>query len=212
VGKGNAIIGQARASGLFPLLRSQRPVYCLKNERTAGSFVLTSNRRVFERYVSQRLITQNQKFKTIAKDTHNAYGNVIQPAGRSILLKIQNIAQTNGHNKRITANPAAMDCRPKKEGVHIPLRVNWTAKSTMAIFFQPAISATKILAQAQPISAYKIIHTGPKIQFGGAMEGKLSDPYQCQVASDFMLQVPAKPTSSHIATQAKGNNQRYETG
>ena len=90
---------------------------------------------------------------------------------------------------------------PKKIGDQIKLSASCARKNKPAVltffFSQPCFQIKK---KATPIKKYKSVHTGPKIQFGGAKKGLFKLSYQVGIA-DIVKGVPAKPTSSQPTTE-----------
>lgn len=89
-------------------------------------------------------------------------------------------------------------CKPKKTIDHNALRISWSPKTDRAFrtsgwvnpFFQ-------IRKAAMPMSAYRIVQTGPNIQLGGLRAGLASVIYQVGIA-DAVKNVPIIPASSQM--------------
>ena len=100
------------------------------------------------------------------------YGTRSHAAGLEIFAKIIIVKRIVIHKTNISTNAQPGDCNPKKIIDQKVFNTSCTINTDKAIFtslrsnpfFQARNAAT-------PINKYKVIHTGPKIQFGGANSG-----------------------------------------
>lgn len=85
-----------------------------------------------------------------------------------IFEKAMIAAAMASQRKMISMKAPPGECRPKKMIDQSVLSASWTRKMPRAIFTSPRSRPFfQIKNAATPMSAYRVVQTGPKIQFGG---------------------------------------------
>ena len=112
------------------------------------------------------------KFNTDAKLTHTKYGIKSNDAVILILLKSTILIRIINQSTMITIKANPGECQRKNTKDHKAFIRRWIIKNIIANF-TPEISnpSFQIRNKEIPIIKYRIVHTGPNIQFGGLKEG-----------------------------------------
>ncbi len=115
---------------------------------------------------------QIEKLRYAAKLTHRMYGINRYMVVLEILKNAIIVATMMSHRLRISTKAPRGLCKPKNRIDHIILRSSCALKTWMAVFLL-ALSALLFHTKnnAIPIRAKRAVHTGAKIQLGGAISG-----------------------------------------
>lgn len=116
----------------------------------------------------------------VAKPSHAMYGSrrrAVHPPEMAINSRAVQMANVKRATE--TTNPRRNLCRPKKIGAHARFRTAWMAYTSNA---RRVVAASGDIpnarADATPIMAYSVLHTGAKTLFGGDHDGLSRLAYQ----------------------------------
>jgi hypothetical protein len=112
-----------------------------------------------------------------AKEIQAKYGRRTIPAAVLKRRKRTMVASSDSHNALRSTRAHNGCCRPKKRTVHNAFSTSWTPYAVNAQPPCPGVFALQAKNPATPMLRYNTVHTGPKIQSGGAKSGFLRPAY-----------------------------------
>src|SRR5215510_5979697 len=96
------------------------------------------------------------------------------PASGLTRQKVTTVATINAHSSRMSVNASAPRCQPKKTQLHHTLIASCTTNILRGVRAAPNPPQHQTNHAATPISTYRAVQTGPKIDAGGAYAGHTS--------------------------------------
>jgi hypothetical protein len=108
------------------------------------------------------------------------------------------------NRSNISANASSGFFSPKNRIDQRPFNIRCKLKASNAFLVALFLALVFHIRPAEtPIRVYKVVHTGPNIQFGGLKKGLLMSTYQVLMESTVKNPEPP-PTNKQINTHSKG--------